>query len=59
MAPMDNKKVDPIVFDKRVMHRTMTPKEREQHLSKLSDVSDMGEDIAPKIFPEKKGNASK
>jgi hypothetical protein len=55
----DNKKVDPIVFDKRVMHRTLSSQEREQLLTKLPDVADQGEDIAPRIFTEKKGNASK
>jgi hypothetical protein len=59
----ENKKVDPLQFDKRVMHRfvqaqKITRQEAEKHLENLPDMSEQGEDIAPKIYGEKKGHAA-
>ena len=59
----ENKKVNPLQFDKRVMHRfvqsqKITRAEAEKHLANLPDMSEQGEDIAPKVYGEKKGHAA-
>ena len=59
----NNKKVNPLQFDKRVMHRfvqeqKVSRKEAEKYLADLPDMSAQGEDIAPKIYVEKKGHAA-
>lgn len=59
----DNKKVNPLQFDKRVMHRfvqaqKMTRQDVDKYLTNLPDVSEQGEDIAPKVYGEKKGHAA-
>lgn len=58
-----NKKVNPIQFDKRVMHRfiqskKMTLQEADKHLAQLPDLSEQAEDISCKIYGEKKGHAA-
>ncbi|MES2503630.1 MAG: hypothetical protein V4534_02005 [Myxococcota bacterium] len=60
----DKKKNDPLQFDKRVMHRfvqnhKMTAAEVQQHLTKLPDLESQSEDIASRIFTEKKGHGSR
>ena len=60
----ENKKNDPLQFDKRVMHRfvqnkKMSSKELDQHLTKLPDLESQSEDIAPRIFVEKKGHGAR
>lgn len=57
----ENKKVNPLQFDKRVMHRfvqnlKMSSQDLERYLNKLPDLESQSEDIAPKIFSEKKGH---
>lgn len=59
----DNKKVNPLQFDKRVMHRfvqeqKISRKDAEKYLADLPDLSAQSEDIAPKIYAEKKGHAA-
>lgn len=59
----DNKKINPLQFDKRVMHRfvqehKISRKEAEKYLADLPDMSAQGEDITPKIYVEKKGHAA-
>ena len=59
----EKKKVDPLQFDKRVMHRfvqeqKISRKDAEKYLADLPDMSAQGEDIAPKIYGERKGHAA-
>ncbi|MEI6789673.1 MAG: hypothetical protein WCK42_00645 [Myxococcaceae bacterium] len=59
----DKKKVNPLQFDKRVMHRfvqerKMTRPDAEKHLADLPDLSSQADDIAPKIYGERKGHAA-
>ena len=59
----DNKKVDPLQFDKRVMNRfvqnqKLSRKDAEKHLADLPDLSAKADDIASKIYGDKKGHAA-
>ncbi len=59
----ENKKINPLQYDKRVMNRfvqnqKMSQKDVAQYLQSLPDMSAQGEDIAPKIYGEKKGHAA-
>ncbi len=56
----EKKKMDPMLFDKRVMHRNVaegkvSQNEMEEHLHKLPDLEDQCEDIAPMIFADIEG----
>lgn len=59
---MDKKKqVDPLQFDKRVMHRfvgngKMTNKELETHLQELPDLAENCEDISETVYEHFKDN---
>lgn len=59
----ENKKTNPLWFDKRVMHRfvqnkKLSPKDAEKYLANLPDTSAQGEDIVPKIYGDKKGHTA-
>ena len=59
----DNKKIDPMQLDKRVMERfvrnkKVTSKEVEQYLNSLPDLAQQAEDISNKIYGEKKGHGA-
>ncbi|MBH2006115.1 MAG: hypothetical protein I8H75_02035 [Myxococcaceae bacterium] len=59
----EKKKIDPLQFDKRVMHRfvtnqKMTQKELQQHLQALPDLAQQADDISGRVYGDKKGHAA-
>ena len=59
----DNQKQNPLQLDKRVINRfiqnqKLSRKDAEKYLSTLPDLSAQADDIAPKIYGDKKGHAA-
>lgn len=59
----ENKKINPLQFDKRVMDRfvqnqKISRKEAEKYLAELPDLSVRADDISSKVYGERKGHAA-